>query len=336
MDSVTHIVLGACIGEVLAGNQLGKKALFIGAFAQSIPDLDFIASFFLPVTSDLLAHRGFTHSFLFLILITPLLAWISGKAFRDVQLTFRRWCIFWGLQIFVHIFLDAFNAYGTGWFEPFSHYRVSFNTMFVADPLFTIWPLIAFIALLVMPTGSRMRRFWAGSALTLSVCYWMLGIAFKLNVEDHIEQSFAAKHITSGRHFSTPTPLNNVLWYIVAESDSGFYIGYRSILDKKPTIDFRYVCRNASLLNTVTDKDELALLKRFSQGYYTCNKFQDTVIFNDLRFGEILGWADTAPRCVFYYNLGYPEGNKMIVQRGRFANWDANALIAFFRRIKGI
>ena len=50
----------------------------------------------------------------------------------------RRWVFFFGLELFSHIFIDAFNTYGTGWFEPFHHYRVSFNVLFVADPLYSV------------------------------------------------------------------------------------------------------------------------------------------------------------------------------------------------------
>ena len=57
---------------------------------------------------------------------------------------------FFILQLCIHVFLDAFNAYGTGWFEPFSHYRVSFNVLFVADPFYSVWLGISFLALLIL------------------------------------------------------------------------------------------------------------------------------------------------------------------------------------------
>ena len=110
MDTLTHIVLGACIGEAIAGKQLGKKAIILGAVAQNIPDIDFVASFWLPTVSDVLAHRGFTHSILFALLVSPLLAYCSGRLFRSGGLSFGKWALFWGLQIFVHIFIDAFNV----------------------------------------------------------------------------------------------------------------------------------------------------------------------------------------------------------------------------------
>ena len=68
MDSITHIALGACMGEAFAGKTLGKKAMLWGALAQSIPDIDFIASFWMDTSSNLLAHRGFTHHNLVLCL----------------------------------------------------------------------------------------------------------------------------------------------------------------------------------------------------------------------------------------------------------------------------
>jgi len=62
------------MGDAFAGKQLGKRALFLGAVAQSVPDIDFIASFWLNTSENPLAYRGFTHSILFVVMITPLLA----------------------------------------------------------------------------------------------------------------------------------------------------------------------------------------------------------------------------------------------------------------------
>src|SRR5450631_3083593 len=172
MDSITHIVLGAVIGESIAGRKLGKKAMLLGALAQSLPDIDFLASFWMDTSHDVLAHRGFTHSFLFVALAAPLLGYGAWRMWRGRgprsgrdatsggaadgagemgdpargNLSLGGWTFFFGLQLFVHIFLDAFNAYGTGWFEPFSHYRVSFQVLFVADPFYSVWLAISFIA----------------------------------------------------------------------------------------------------------------------------------------------------------------------------------------------
>lgn len=336
MDSVTHIALGACAGELLAGRQLGKKALIIGAIANSLPDIDFIASFYLPLTSDLLAHRGFTHSFLFIALATPLLAGASKRLFKTAAMSLWQWSVFWGVQMLAHVILDAFNAYGTGWFEPFSHYRVSFNTMFVADPLFTIWPCVALIGLIILKASHARRSIWAGWAVGLSCTYLIWGVISKQIINKNTHKELARQGIIAEEYFSTPTPMNNLLWYTVTKADSGFYIGYRSILDRENKMRFRFTCRNEALLQSVSNQTDIEKLKRFSQGFYTASMVHDTLIFSDLRFGEILGWDDTASHCVFYYYPQLPHANELIVQRGRFARWDARTFRGFIRRIKGI
>jgi len=337
MDTLTHIVLGACIGEAIAGKQLGKKALLLGALAQNIPDIDFVASFWLPTTSDLLAHRGFTHSFLFTILLSPLLAWCSTKIAKNIPgMTYKRWLLFWGLQIFIHIFIDAFNAYGTGWFEPFSHYRVSFNTLFVADPVFSIWPALAMIVLLLIKGSSVNRLRWAGFALGISIAYLFLSICFKLSIDSSVSAGIKNRQIPCTRYFTTPTPLNILLWYIVVENDSGYNIGYKSVLDKRRNINYHFDYRCDSLLHSPCDPNDKARLLRFSQGYYTVELNHDSLIFCDLRFGEILGWEKLHPQPVLYYYLQYPANNKMIVQRGRFQGWNKDAVTRFIKRMRGI
>lgn len=335
MDSLTHIVVGACAGELIAGRKLGKKALLIGAIANSLPDIDIVCSPFLPLSKDLLAHRGFTHSILFALLVTPLLSVLCRRMLSKADMSFRHWCWLWGSQILLHDFIDAFNAYGTGWFEPFSHYRVSFNTMFVADPLFTLWPAVAMTFVAFASSQHRRRRQPVAIALSLSGIYLFLGVIFKIIIDNKVHRQLSEIGVKPKQYFSTPTPLNNLLWYIVAEKDSGYYIGYRSLLDGNRETTFRFSCRNAAYLTGAKDQAEIARLVRFSQGFYTVEMEHDTIKFNDLRFGEIIGWADTASHCIFYYYPQHPGANDLVVQRGRFAKWDGQQLRIFLRRIAG-
>lgn len=336
MDSLTHIALGACIGEAIADRQLGKRAMLIGAVAQSMPDIDFVASFWLPTTDDLLAHRGFTHSLLFIALAAPLLGWICSRLFKRGVVTWWWWTGFWGLQMLGHVLLDCFNAYGTGLFIPFSNYRVSFHTLYVADPLFSIWLVIGFISLLLLKTHDWHRRSqWAKTALMFSGGYLLISIGIKLYINNSIKHDLKKHHITSNRFFATPTPLTNLLWYVVAEDDSGYHIGYRSVFDKSPT-PFRYVKRNTELLKLSNNEHDKLLLMRFSQGYYTVLQKHDTLLFNVLRFGDMSGWSTMDPGFAFYYYLNHPDQNQLIVQRGRVGMWSRQSLDAYIRRIRGI
>jgi inner membrane protein len=335
LDSLTHIALGACAGEAMLGRQLGKRAMLLGAVAQSVPDVDFIASSWMSTANNLLAHRGFTHSILFAILITPLLALLAERWHRPHNISTGRWMLFFAVGIFIHIGIDAFNVYGVGWFEPFSHYRVAFNTLFVAEPLFSIWPGMAFTALLLLRKTSSKRAGWVKFGLMAPLLYLLLSIFNKLSVDASVKAIAKKQHIKYSRCLITPTPLNNFLWYVVLQNDSGYHIGYRSVFDKKPGIDFTFFSANRKLLLPVADHEDLQRLIRFSQGFYTVEEKNDTLIFNDLRFGQEIGWQQPSVGFVFHYFLSHPDDNKLVVQRGRFAKWNGDVLLALLKRIGG-
>jgi inner membrane protein len=337
MDSLTHIVLGACIGEVFAGKKLGKKAMFWGILTQSLPDIDFVASFWMNPVNDLLAHRGFTHSFLFIVLVAPILALAADRWHRPHNYTLKKWILFFGIEMMIHIVLDACNAYGTGWFEPFSHYRVSFNLLFVADPLFSIWPFIAFVVLLIKRTNYPARKKWAVASFIICTVYIGLSIINKTKVDNKVKEVAQQKGITWKRYFSTPTPLNNMLWFVVMEDEKGYYIGHRSIFDKGiDTSTLHYFPRQENFLEPLEDMEDVHRLVRFSQGYYIIERWDNTLVFNDLRFGQMLGWQNPDARFVFHYYLQKPDDNSLVIQRGRFTDWDKKAVLMLLRRIRGL
>ncbi|HNP24249.1 MAG TPA: metal-dependent hydrolase [Panacibacter sp.] len=336
MDSLTHIALGACAGELLLGKKLGRPALLWGAIAQSFPDVDFLAATWMSPADNLLAHRGFTHSLLFTALLTPILAILAARWHRSHNISSKEWLRFFALGLMLHIFIDAFNVYGTAWFEPFSDYRVTFNTLYVADIFFSVAPGIAVLAMFFLKKKDKYRRASAVIGLTVPALYLMLGIVNKLAVDADIRRMAAVQEISYKRYFITPTPLNNFLWYVVLENDSGYNIAYRSVFDEETTIDFQFFPRNQHLLSAVKNQPDLPQLLRFSQGFYTAEYWHDTLVFNDLRFGQMIGWSDPHARFVFHYYLQHSAENKLVMQRGRFENWSWAALKALAVRIKGI
>ncbi len=335
MDTLTHIVLGGCVGELVAGKKLGKKAIWIGAFANSIPDLDFIAGSWMQLHEELLAHRGFTHSLLFTALATLFAALIFRRWYKKDNVHLRDWLIFFGIEILLHVFLDSFNNYGTAWFEPFDHSRISFNTIFVADPLFSVWLLIGFIAVVVMKRTNSKRRIWPKVALALSGAYMFYCIGNKYMIDKAVKRELVYQGISYNKYLTTPTPLNNHLWFVAAGNDSGFHIGHISVFDKEKTLKLQYFPRNDSLLDGIKDQVEINNLKRFSQGFYTVEKWHDTLVFNDLRFGQIIGWHNTKEKFVFHYFVQRPEANDLVVQRGRFAKWTWKTTQTLWRRMWG-
>jgi inner membrane protein len=335
MDSLTHIALGACIGEAFFEKGFGKKAMFWGALAQSIPDIDFMGSFWLDTAENLLAHRGFTHSFLFGLLITPIFAMIADRVHRPHNITFKTWILFFGTEVFLHLLLDGFNNYGVGWLEPFNHTRFSFNTIYVADPFFSIWAAIALIMLVFLNKLSHKRKFWWQFGIFIPFIYLGYCTVNKVKIDSDVKEIFITQNIPHVKYFTTPAPLQNWLWYVVAGNKEGYYVGFRSLFDTKKAIKFQYFPKNDSLLNPVNDQEDLQKLIRFSQEFYTVEKYRDTLVFNDLRFGQIIGWQNPKEKFVFHYYLQHPNDNKLVVQRGRFEGWNWDVVKKFLIRIKG-
>jgi inner membrane protein len=323
------------MGDAFAGKQLGKRAMFLGAVAQSVPDIDFIASSWLNTSENLLAHRGFTHSILFVLMITPLLALLAERWHRPHNISLRRWMLFFGVQAFIHLLLDGMNVYGVGWFEPFSHHRVAYNWIFVADPFYSVWLGIACVVLLILKYNHPRRWWWRKFGIGLSTVYLLYCGLNKIKIDSDTRDVLKKQQISYNSYFTTPTPLNSWLWYVVAANDTGFYIGYRSLFDKERKIDFHFVPRNDSLLKPVSNHEDLQKLLRFSKGYYTVQNRNDTLLFNDIRFGQMIGWNDRNAPFVFYYYLQHPADNDFVVQRGRFARWDKDAFRSLLRRIGG-
>jgi inner membrane protein len=335
MDSLTHIAIGACIGEAFFDKGFGKKAMIWGALAQSIPDIDFIASFWMGTSEDLLAHRGFTHSILFGALITPVFALLADKVHRPHNIRFSKWVIFFSVEVFLHLFLDGFNNYGIGWLEPFSHRRFSLNAIYVADPLFSLWPGIACIFLFILHAHHPRREFWMKFGIILPFIYLTYCCINKYKINKDVQQIVALQNIPHQRYFTTPSPLNNWLWFVVSGNDSGYYVGFRSLFDKNEKIDFEFYPRKDSLLNPIKDQEDLQRLIRFSQQFYTVERWGDTLVFNDLRFGQMLGWQNPRGKFVFHYFLQQPKSNNLVVQRGRFNGWNWQVVKGLFNRIKG-
>ena len=323
------------MGEAFAGKTVGRKALVWGALAQSIPDIDFIAGFYLDTTDNLLAHRGFTHSILFGLIITPLMAFTAEYFHRPHNISLKRWMGFFAAVVLGHIFFDAFNNYGVAWFEPFDHSRISFNTVYVADPFFSISVFIACIALMVLPKFSIRRKFWWKFGLAATAVYMGYSLINKFKIDHDVKEALKEQGIAYNMYFTTPAPLQNWLWFVVAGDKEGFHVGYHSVYDRDKKITLTYFPRNEHLLKPYEKDKDLMNLKRFSQGFYTAEMYSDTLVFNDLRFGQEVGWFDTKGKFAFHYYLLDPGSNELVVQRGRFARWSPVIAESLLRRIIG-
>lgn len=336
MDTLTHTLIGACLGEAIAGKKMRRKAMLFGILSNNLPDADMITALWNSEAHTLLSHRGITHSILFTVLATLALSRLFEKWFSKYQVSRKEWLLLMGSGLFLHILLDACTAYGTGWFEPFSSFRVSFNILFILDPFFSLPMLIGTLLLLIIRNKQvKLRRIVYLSSLGLSVLYLIVTIGIKLHVNSVIRHDLAEKNITGDGFFSTPAPMNNLLWYSAAYQGDRFYTGYYSILDKQPHIQWQAYTRNDSLLAPYRSNEDVKYLVQFSKGLYFLSRNDSGLQFGDIRFGQLMGSTDNNAGFVFNFDVLPRPNQGLIVKQSEFKQLEKKDIDALIQRIKG-
>lgn len=335
MDALTHFALGICTTEIFRKKDLGKGFLFWGASAQCLPDLDTAAALYLPADRVLQIHRGFTHSLLFALLAGLCLAWVTFRIYRRKEVSFLLLFGFFCAQLILHDLLDVCNSYGTGLLEPFSHHRFSVNLLYVADPLFSIGFVLAAIVLLVKSNDYLSRPKWAWTAILFSAFYLGYAAINKVVIDNRVSAAIKARGLHYKGYFTTPAPMNSMLWYAVINTDSCYYTGYVSVFDSRsPKVKLEQHPKNYFLLSAVRGKHSVQNLKNFANGCYTISGSINEPYINILRFGQIQGWKrDNAP-----FVLSLPlmiKGNVTALQKGRLAEWNMDNVKLYLKRIAG-
>ena len=340
MDSITQIVLGAACGEAILGKKIGNRALLFGAIGGTIPDLDvFIGKLIYTNEIDSMAfHRGFMHSFLFAILgavvFGAFVFWLYNRKKRYGMTTQKDWMWLFLASIFTHPILDSFTAYGTQLFAPFSNYRVAFNNISVADPLYTLPFLIMLIVVMFFKRTSSKRRLFLKLGLGVSSLYMMLTLVNKYHVHGVYKRALVEEKIDYLRFQTQPTILNNFLWYGIAETTDAYFVGFYSILDTKPTVTrWHKLPKNHDLLGDLPK--DLETLSWFSGGYYNLSETSDsqTFLFKDLRY-PLMDEKDPNST-IFKFTITKKE-DRWEVAPFYAPDLNRGSLNSFWTRLKGI
>lgn len=285
MDSLTQIVLGAAVGEKLLGKKIGNKALLYGAIAGTIPDLDvYVGRLFDPITA-IEIHRGFSHSILFFVLLSPLLGWLLSKIEKQNKITFNQATIFWFIGFLTHALLDAFTTWGTQLFYPFD-IRLSLHSIFVIDPLYTLPFLFCLLMVMRFKRNNPKRQKWNNLGLLISSSYLLLTVITQQIVASKFEKSLSEQNIEYIRKIVKPSPMNIILWNSIIETENGYYMGDYSFFDSQP-ISFDYYPKNYELIEDITNAKVIRQLQWISEGWFTITQIGEKRYFNDMRFGLI-------------------------------------------------
>lgn len=265
MDSITQAVLGASIGQAILGKKIGAKGAILGAIVATIPDLDIM---FLPLYNSverISIHRGFSHSILFSLIGALLIAYLLTKIKWTKEFSFYRLAVFSWLALFTHMLLDAFTAYGTQLFLPFSNYRVSFDSVNIVDPVYTLPLLIGFFFTIYY---QKKKLQWSNAnaiGLCVSTFYLLFTLVHKQTITADVEKELQTQQINYDAVKSIPVGIGNVNWYGVAKTADTLYIGKYS---RKEKMIFHSFPVNNKLLKGI-DTNLAKQLKWFSQDFYT-------------------------------------------------------------------
>ena len=296
MDSVTQFVLGAAVGEAVLGRKIGNKAALWGGIAATLPDLDV----FIPlggVVEDFTYHRSVSHSLFVLAILTPVMVWLINKIHPALREYKGRWILMIYLAFATHVLLDSFTAYGTQIFWPLSTIPVSWSTVFIIDPLYTLPLLIGVLAALVTTRESTRGHLFNRIGLVVSSIYLCWTVVAKVIVDQHFADELQAQSINYQKLFTIPAPFNSLLWRAVVMQEKGYYEAYYSVFDSGAQIRFRYYASNKALLDGIRDYWPVQRLQWFSRGFYSVSLRQTDIVMSDLRMG-------VEPNYAFQFKVG--------------------------------
>ena len=334
MDSVTQIVLGASVGEAVLGKKAGNRAILWGGIMGMLPDLDIIPALLMDTIARIQLHRSFTHSILFSIIFSPIFGFLLYRLYRKrISASPQAWSLMVFFALVTHFLLDCFTSYGTMIFYPFSNYRVAFNSISIADPLYTLPLAICLFAIIFIKRNPDKRKMLNYIGLTVSTFYLFFTVVNKFVMEEKFKNELNKKNYSYLKIFSSPTFLNNFLWLGIAERKDCYLLGYSSWFDNGPEINFMRLEKNHHLINDIIENNDIKILIWFSRGYFIIEKYDKYIYFHDIRYGIIPVDMDN---CKYIFSFGIEKGyDKLKITRlmEKFENTDSFS--AFFKRVFG-
>lgn len=300
MDTLTHMALGACIGQAIGYKKMGRKALVYGAFAAFLPDLDVLATPFLGDYGSWKYHRHLSHALWFVPLIGAVLAtglwrFYERKNEKQQGVEFGRWLAVMVLAILSHPLLDFCTIYGTQLFAPFSNHRFEISAISIIDPVYSGILCLAMGALLFRK-GRERARFLAVSAIALTTTYIAMGWGLNMRAENLAARQLDDQQIAYQKVEAFTTIFQPFLRRVVVTEPHQVRVGFVSTFRPQ---EIHWACQaqvpdavKTAILATY-DGGMLSWFSNQTVGFATGNA-PDLVVASDLRYGmpgpSAFGW----------------------------------------------
>ena len=221
MDTGTHFVMGVGLfglahldPAVTSDPETTKSVLLATVIGSEIPDTDTL--YRLKGNAKYIRnHRGFSHSLPMLLIWPGLIT--CGLYFLLPEMNLFHTFLWSFLAVFIHIFIDLFNTYGTQALRPFSKQWVAFNVLNIFDPFIFSIHLAGFVFWWLWPdqAGKICLLIYLIIAGYIALRFWQQ--RYLLNI--------AQKHVNLiGRYTVTPTIRWNV-WNLIIETCDEVKVG---------------------------------------------------------------------------------------------------------------
>lgn len=360
MDTVTQALLGATVGQACFSRKLGRKAVWWGAVAGLLPDLDVLmippALLFDPM-AEWLYHRAETHALWFGLVFGPLLgllvySFYCRRYLRMAESARDRWHERAGpnvyhpgersvrpawiglfvLVLFTHPLLDLFTSYGTQLFAPFSRQRIAYDAVPIVAPLYTLLLLIALVAGRIHRQKHKIVKAAAWIALLLSTAYLFYGLWLNDKAERLAAADLARQQIETTQIDCYPILFQLQLRRAVVRTPTGVCVGAMTLLKGEALIDWECF--------ELPDHPFVDLLERTREGriftWFAMNRTaakvwtedgQTIVELSDLRYGfpgaaQLGAWGIRGQYGVGGNRLGEIERFQRYPHNpGRFLSW---------------
>ena len=219
MDTLTHTLMGGTIVGLAhldpSIEPVSAGFITVAVGASLIPDIDTVMK--LKNNAVYIKHhRGITHSLPFTFIIWPLLiATLSHFIFNLPFINMYFWSLF---AVFLHVFSDIFNAYGTQALRPFNHKWIQLGYINTIDIPIIVMHILYFILWFV---GFNPVKLFILLYAVIIIYYISRFIYQKYLVTKIIKQ---LPNDDISRVFVMPTIRYNE-WRVVVVAEEYYYVG---------------------------------------------------------------------------------------------------------------
>jgi inner membrane protein len=220
LDTGTHVVMGLALGGLatldpaVAGSHATTISVMIATLAGSqAPDVDTV----LKLRNNAVYirnHRGITHSIPAVVLWPLLIVAVLYPFFPEANLLHLWMWTF--IAVFLHVFVDIFNAYGTQALRPFSSKWVALGFINTFDPIIFALHIV----------GLFIWAFGAPPGYTFLILYVVLVFYYILRYMAQRRVKHKVKEVIPDANTIILSPtMRYGHWRVAVMTDKYFYVG---------------------------------------------------------------------------------------------------------------